>query len=67
MMNTLFPSQPTLVPDTKKSWQGRSKKKLVPVIEHDGRVWVAFYEGRGNRFFGSSQQEAHKNLQSGGA
>jgi hypothetical protein len=47
--------------------QGRSKKVLRPVIEHDGRVFVARYEGRPNRFFGATPREAHDNLQAGGA
>lgn len=57
--------QPTFS-DARK-WQGRSKKQLKPVIVHDGRVWVARYEGRPGLFFGSTQQEAHKNLQAGAA
>lgn len=47
--------------------QGRSRKKLRPVIEHDGRVWVARYEGRPGRFFGASRQEANNNMQAGAA
>ena len=49
------------------TWQGRSKKKLRPVIEHDGRVWVARHEGRAGRFFGETRQEANNNLQAGAA
>ena len=45
--------------------QGRSKKKLRPVIKHDGRVFVARHEGRKGRFFGSSVQEATHNLEVG--
>ena len=57
--------QPTLTDPRIR--QGRSKKKLKPVLEHDGRVWVARYEGRAGRSFGSTQQEANNNLQAGGA
>lgn len=67
ILTTLFPHQPTLVPDSKKPrYQGRSKKQLKPVIEHDGRVFVARFAGRPNIFFGATQQEAQRNLQSGG-
>ena len=51
-LDTLFPHQPTLsaiLPNR----QGRSKKQLKPVIEHDGRVFVARFEGRPGRFFGA--------------
>jgi hypothetical protein len=51
--------------EERSSRQGRSRKTLRPVIEHDGRVWVAYYEGRGNRFFAASQKEVLKNLQAG--
>jgi len=64
-LDTLFPHQPTLsaiLPNR----QGRSKKQLKPVIEHDGRVFVARFEGRPGRFFGATQPEAHRNLQVGG-
>lgn len=66
-LTTLFPNQPTLVPDTKPRWQGRSKKILRPTITFDGVVFVARYAGRPNRFFGSTPQEANNNLQAGGA
>jgi hypothetical protein len=66
-LDTLFPHQPTFA-DILPNRQGRSKNKtLRPVIEHDGRVWVAYYEGRGNRFFAATRHDAHNNLQSGGA
>ena len=65
-LNTIFPFAPTLVIDSKQR-QGRSKKTLRPVIQFDGRVYVAYFEGRPNRFFGASSQEAHNNLQAGGA
>jgi hypothetical protein len=53
--------QPTERPRSNR--QGRSKKQLKPVIEHDGRVWVARYEGRPGLFFGATKQEAQNNLQ----
>lgn len=65
MTDTLLPRTPTLALEIKKPRQGRSKKQLRPVITHDGRVWVAYYSGRGNRFFGSTRQEAQNNLQAG--
>jgi hypothetical protein len=65
-LTTLFPHQPAFS-DILPTRQGRSKKKLVPVIEHDGRVYTAQWEGRPGRFFGASPDEAHKNLQVGGA
>lgn len=65
-MTTIFGTEfkPPMV-DDKNRRQGRSRKTLKPVIKHDGRVWVARYEGRPSRFFGSSLQEAHNNLQAG--
>lgn len=65
-LDTLFPHTSTLVVP-RPIQQGRSKKKLRTVIEHDGRVWIAYYQGRGNRFFGASKQEAQNNLQAGAA
>ena len=59
-------SQATLV-EPRGTRQGRSAKKLRPLIEHDGRVWIARYEGRPGRFFGASRQEANNNLQAGAA
>ena len=53
--------------EPRKTFQGHSKKKLKPVIEHDGRVWIARYEGRPGRFFGASAEQAIGNLQAGGA
>jgi hypothetical protein len=55
--------QPTERPRPNR--QGRSKKVLRPVIEHDGRVWVARYEGRPGLFFAATKQEAQNNLQAG--
>lgn len=63
-IETLYPHQPTLVPNT-KARQGRSKKVLRPVIKFDGRVFVARYEGRPNIFFGATSQEATRNMQAG--
>jgi hypothetical protein len=65
-LTTLFPHQPTFT-DILPARQGRSKKKLRPVVKHDGRVFIARYEGRPGLFFGSTHQEAYINLQVGGA
>jgi len=66
-LSTLFPYQPSFDDEKPVKYQGRSQKLLRPVVEHDGRVFVARYEGRRNRYFGSSAQEALNNLQAGGA
>ena len=66
-LNTLFPHHQATTADIVRKWQGRSKKKLKPVIEHDGRVFVAHYEGRPNRCFGATVQKAQNNLQAGEA
>jgi hypothetical protein len=63
---TLFPHQPAftdILP--KKSRQGRSKKKLRPVVKFDGRVFVAHFEGRAGLFFGHTEKEAVGNLKVG--
>jgi hypothetical protein len=64
-LTTLFPHQPTFT-DILPNRQGRSKKKLVPVIEHDGRVFIARYEGRPGLFYGATEREVLSNLQVGG-
>ena len=64
-LTTLFPHQPAFG-DILPNRQGRSKKILRPVIECDGRVFVARYEGRQGRSFGATQKEALSNLQAGG-
>jgi hypothetical protein len=46
--------------------QGRSRKQLKLAIEHDGRVFIARYEGRPGRVFGSTIREAQNNLKVGG-
>jgi hypothetical protein len=46
--------------------QGRSKKQLKLVIEHDGRLFVARYVGRPGRYFGPTEKAALNNLQAGG-
>lgn len=66
MMKTLEPFRHSFS-EPLPNRQGRSKKHLRPVIKHDGRVFVARYEGRPTRFFGATHQEAHNNLQAGGA
>jgi hypothetical protein len=63
MMSTLYPFKPTFA-DIIPARQGRSKKELHPVVEHDGRVWVAYYEGRGERVFASAYNEVLKSLKS---
>jgi hypothetical protein len=65
MITTLYPKQ-TAVGPVLPARQGRSKKSLRSVIEFDGRVFIARYEGRPSRFFGASTEEAHHNLQVGG-
>jgi len=62
---TLYPNQPTTAP-IRSDRQGRSRKQLKLAIEHDGRVFVARYEGRPGRYFGSTIREAQNNLQVGG-
>lgn len=64
-LNTLFPFSCSYA-DIRPNRQGRSKKPLKPVIEHDGRVFVTRYEGRPNIFFGATEKEALNNLQAGG-
>ena len=66
MLNTSYHSQPTFT-EHRPNRQGRSKKVLRPTITFDGRVFVARYEGRGNRVFGTNEKEVVRNLQNGGA
>jgi hypothetical protein len=61
MTTTMFPRHWQFT-DTRPNRQGRSKKQLKPVIEHDGRVWVARYEGRPGLFFAATEKEAQSNL-----
>jgi hypothetical protein len=63
-LTTLFPHQPTFT-DILPIRQGRSKKPLRMVIEHDGRVFVARYEGRLGFCFGLTEKEATYNLRAG--
>jgi hypothetical protein len=63
-MTTLYPNQPSSAP-IRCDRQGRSSKTLKPVVKHDGRVFVARYEGRAERFFGATEREAKRNLQAG--
>ena len=65
MMTTLYPYRQAY-DEPLPNLQGRSKKSLRPVIEFDGRVFVARFEGRPNRYFGATPQEAQNNLQAGG-
>jgi hypothetical protein len=62
---TLYPNQPSTAP-IRSNRQGRSRKQLKPVIECRGRVYVARYEGRAGRCFGSTEKAALNNLQAGG-
>jgi len=64
-MTTLYPYKQAY-DEPLPNLQGRSKKKLRPAIEFDGRVFVAHFEGRPNRFFGATSEEAQNNLQAGG-
>ena len=63
-ITTLYPREASFS-DIRPTRQGRSKKTLRPVIEHDGRVFVARYEGRPNICFGANEQEALRNLRIG--
>jgi hypothetical protein len=45
--------------------QGRSRKRLKPVIECDGRVFVAYFEGRPERFFAPTEKAVLNHLQEG--
>jgi hypothetical protein len=62
---TLYPNQPPTAP-IRSAKQGRSRKQLQPVVTHDGRVFIARYEGRPGRVFGSTIREAQNNLKVGG-
>lgn len=64
-LETLFPRTHTVVPDPKQRGQGRSKKPLRMTVEHDGRVFIARYEGRPGMCFGLTEKEATYNLRSG--
>lgn len=59
------PFQPTMVLDLKPRNQGRSKKPLRIKVEHDGRVFIARYEGRPGLCFGLTEKEATYALRSG--
>jgi len=65
MMTTLYRYTASYT-DILPNHQGRSKKKLRPVIEFDGHVFIAGWEGRQGRFFGATEKEALNNLQVGG-
>jgi hypothetical protein len=64
-LNTLYPFSFSYT-DPLPNRQGRSKKKLKPLVEYVGGIFVAHYEGRPSRFFGASAAEAEHNLQAGG-
>ena len=63
MLNTLLPHTSTFA--SFRTTQGRSKKPLSLRVEHDGRVWVARFEGRPNFCFGDTEKEATYNLRAG--
>lgn len=65
ILSTLYPYQPPTTNITPKRFQGRSRKQLHPIVEHDGKVFVARYEGRQGRVFGANAQVAIKNLKQG--
>jgi hypothetical protein len=65
MITTLYPNQPCTAL-IRSDRQGRSRKQLKLAIEHDGRVFVARYEGRPGRYFGPTEKAALNNLQAGG-
>jgi hypothetical protein len=65
MLNTLERFTQATIPALPNR-QGRSRKQLKLAIEHDGRVFVARYEGRPGRVFGSTIREAQNNLKVGG-
>lgn len=64
LFNALFPNQPTFE-ESKTRRHGRSKKPLRIKVEHDGRVFVARYEGRPGVCFGPTEKEATYALRSG--
>jgi hypothetical protein len=45
--------------------QGRSRKRLKPVIECDGTIFIARYEGRPERFFAPTEKAVLNHLQEG--
>jgi hypothetical protein len=65
MMTTLYPYKQAY-DEPLPNRQGRSKKSLRPVIEFDGHVFIARWEGRPGSFFGATDKEALSNLQAGG-
>jgi hypothetical protein len=63
-MNTLFPFNYSY-DEPRPNRQGRSTKPLRMIIEHDGCVFVARYEGRPGFCFGVTEREATYALRSG--
>lgn len=63
-LNTLLPFTPTMV-EPLPNRQGRSKKPLRMKLEHDGRVFVARFEGRPGFCLGMTEKEATYNLRAG--
>jgi hypothetical protein len=64
MPTTIERFKPT-VSDQRPHGQGRSKKPLRISLKHDGRVFVARYEGRPGFCFGVTEKEATYNLRAG--
>jgi hypothetical protein len=44
--------------EDRKRRQGRSKKRLRPMVRYVGGIYIARYDGRAERFFGDSPQQA---------
>jgi hypothetical protein len=64
-LNTLYPFSFSYA-ITRSARQGRSRKRLKPVIECDGRIFVGRYQGRPDRFFGPTEKAVLNNMQEGG-
>jgi len=61
MMATLLPFRPTFT-DIVPVRQGRSEKKLREEVKYEGGIYFARWQGRVNRYFGATPQEALNNL-----
>jgi hypothetical protein len=63
-LNTLYPFNFSYAEALPKR-QGRSRKRLKPVIECDGTIFIARYEGRPERFFAPTEKAVLNHLQEG--
>lgn len=63
-LDTLYPHTPSFT-DIRPTRQGRSKKILRMKVAHDGRVFIARFEGRSGFCFGLTEREATYNLRAG--